>query len=83
MQLKTKKNIAVVSPNNKATTNVYEKLEKEGFKFIAAQLGNSTNRNNFYNNISKVPKEIKSWFIQEEQLLKLEQDLDQKQKKDS
>ncbi|EAD2750762.1 DUF2726 domain-containing protein [Listeria monocytogenes] len=79
--VKNQKNIAVVSPNNKATTNVYEKLEKEGFKFIAAQLGNSTNRNNFYNNISKVPKEIKSWFIQEEQLLKLEQDLDQKQKK--
>ncbi|EAD3309130.1 AAA family ATPase [Listeria monocytogenes] len=79
--VKNQKNIAVVSPNNKATTNVYEKLEKEGFKFIAAQLGNSTNRKNFYREISEVPKEVKSWFIQEEQLLKLEKDLAQKQKK--
>ncbi|EAC2464023.1 DUF2075 domain-containing protein, partial [Listeria monocytogenes] len=79
--VKNQKNIAVVSPNNKATTNVYEKLEKEGFKFIAAQLGNSTNRKNFYREISEVPKEVKSWFIQEEQLLKLEKGLAQKQKK--
>jgi superfamily I DNA and/or RNA helicase len=39
--------VAVVSSNNSATKNVYEKLEKNGIEFIAALLGNSQNKNEF------------------------------------
>ncbi|MBC1723165.1 AAA family ATPase [Listeria seeligeri] len=78
--VKMKKSIAVVSPNNKATNNIYEKLEKEGFGFIAAKLGNSGNRKNFYQNITKVPMGLDSWLLKEAQLRKLELDLSEKKK---
>ncbi|MBB3696563.1 AAA family ATPase [Flammeovirga yaeyamensis] len=39
--------VAVVSSNNSATKNVYEKLEKNGVEFIAALLGNSQNKKEF------------------------------------
>lgn len=39
--------VAVVSSNNSATKNVYEKLEKNGIEFIAALLGNSQNKKEF------------------------------------
>ncbi|MBM5609138.1 DEAD/DEAH box helicase [Listeria ivanovii] len=78
--VKNEKSIAVVSPNNKATNNIYEKLEKEEFEFIVAKLGNSKNRRNFYPNTTEVPKEFDDWFIQEKQLSKLELELIQKQK---
>ena len=43
-----KKSIAVVSNNNSATDNVYEKLEKHGYSFIAAPLGNAENVDKFF-----------------------------------
>ena len=39
--------VAVVSGNNSATDNVYQKLKKKGIEFIAAPLGNTTNKNKF------------------------------------
>jgi superfamily I DNA and/or RNA helicase len=39
--------VAVVSSNNSATKNVYEKLEKNSIEFIAALLGNSQNKKEF------------------------------------
>lgn len=39
--------VAVVSCNNSATDNVYEKLKKYGIEFIAAPLGSTANRNRF------------------------------------
>ena len=39
--------VAVVSSNNSATANVYEKLEKYGVDFIAAPLGNTDNKDVF------------------------------------
>jgi primosomal protein N' len=39
--------VAVVSNNNSATANVYEKLEKYDIGFIAAYLGNSDNKAKF------------------------------------
>ena len=39
--------VAVVSSNNSATKNVYDKLEKNGIEFIAALLGNSQNKKEF------------------------------------
>ena len=42
------KSVAVVSNNNSATDNVFEKLEKYGYSFICAQLGNADNVNRFF-----------------------------------
>jgi superfamily I DNA and/or RNA helicase/very-short-patch-repair endonuclease len=47
--------VAVVSSNNSATKNVYEKLQKNGVEFIAALLGNSTNRMEFIESQSDIP----------------------------
>lgn len=44
------KTVAVVSNNNSATDNVFEKLQKYGFDFIAATLGKSDNKKEFINN---------------------------------
>ena len=43
-----KKSIAVVSNNNSATDNVYEKLKKYGYSFVAAPLGNADNIDKFF-----------------------------------
>lgn len=40
--------VAVVSNNNSATDNVYEKLDKYGYSFIAAPLGNRDNVDAFF-----------------------------------
>lgn len=49
------KSVAVVSSNNSATKNVYEKLEKNGLEFIAAFLGNSQNRREFIDSQKEIP----------------------------
>lgn len=43
------KTVAVVSNNNSATDNVFEKLQKYNFDFIAATLGKSDNKKEFIN----------------------------------
>lgn len=40
--------IAVASNNNSATKNIYSKLEKYGYSFLVAQLGNNDNVNKFF-----------------------------------
>lgn len=47
--------VAVVSSNNAATKNVYEKLEKNGVEFIAALLGNSQNKKEFIDSQKAIP----------------------------
>ncbi|MDR2064201.1 MAG: AAA family ATPase [Prevotellaceae bacterium] len=47
--------VAVVSSNNSATKNVYEKLQKNGIEFIAALLGNSTNKKEFIESQTDIP----------------------------
>jgi len=47
--------VAVVSSNNSATKNVYEKLEKNGIEFIAALLGNSENKKEFISSQKEIP----------------------------
>lgn len=50
------KSIAVVSNNNSATDNIYEKLQKYGYSFIAAPLGNADNVDKFFEEYdSEVP----------------------------
>lgn len=53
--------VAVVSGNNTATANVYEKLNKYGVGFIAAPLGNSKNREAFINSQNCVLPDMKTW----------------------
>ncbi|MFZ4456911.1 MAG: AAA domain-containing protein [Bacteroidales bacterium] len=47
--------VAVVSSNNSATKNVYEKLQKIGIEFFAALLGNSTNKKEFIDSQTDIP----------------------------
>lgn len=47
--------VAVVSSNNSATKNVYEKLGKNGIEFIAALLGNSQNKKEFIDSQKEIP----------------------------
>jgi len=44
------KNCAIISNNNSAVENIYEKLEEEHLAFIAASLGNRTNVKEFFEN---------------------------------
>jgi superfamily I DNA and/or RNA helicase len=46
------KTVVVVSNNNSAVENVYEKLLEEGLDFAAALLGRKENRKNFFENLS-------------------------------
>ena len=51
------KSIAVVSNNNSATDNVFEKLDKYGYSFICAPLGNAENVDKFFEEYdSKIPE---------------------------
>lgn len=52
------KTVAIVSNNNSATDNVYEKLEKYGFSFICAPLGNAENVESFFSEYEQVIPEI-------------------------
>ena len=47
--------VAIVSSNNSATKNVYEKLEKNGINFIAALLGNKDNKKEFIDSQVSIP----------------------------
>jgi len=47
--------VAIVSSNNSATKNVYEKLEKNGINFIAALLGSTENKKGFIESQVDIP----------------------------
>lgn len=55
--------IAVVSSNNSATANVYEKLQTFNLDFLAAFLGSSINKVNFIDNQKKTMPSIESWLL--------------------
>ncbi|WP_340673726.1 AAA domain-containing protein [Brevibacillus agri] len=50
-----KKTVAVVSGNNAAVQNVKDKLQKYGYGFIAASLGNKDNREAFFRSLPEYP----------------------------
>jgi superfamily I DNA and/or RNA helicase len=50
-----RQSVAVVSNNNSATKNVYEKLKKDGVEFIAALLGNAQNKKEFIDSQTNIP----------------------------
>ncbi|HFK4062907.1 TPA: AAA domain-containing protein [Kluyvera ascorbata] len=50
--------VAVVSNNNTAVTNVYEKLEKVGLDYVVARLGSADNRDAFFASQPVVPQHV-------------------------
>lgn len=58
--------VAVVSSNNSATKNVYEKLQKNGIEFIAALLGNSANKKEFIDSQTDIPDLSQFNLLEEE-----------------
>ena len=73
--------VAVVSSNNSATENVFEKLKKYSFDFIAAPLGNSANKKSFIESQDDDIPNMCGWLNQEYTtsfLHKRENELDEK-----
>ncbi|SIS70401.1 Protein of unknown function [Chryseobacterium ureilyticum] len=58
--------VAVVSSNNSATKNVFEKLESNGLSFMAALLGSSINKKEFIDAQTEVP-DLSSCRLTQEQ----------------
>lgn len=57
------KTVAVVSNNNAATSNVSEKLHKQGLSFITAFLGSRSNKELFLDSQSRAYPDIGGWSI--------------------
>lgn len=66
--------VAVVSSNNSATANVLEKLRKYGVDFIAAPLGNSTNKEAFIESQNPVLPDMSKWRDDTDDLAAMRQD---------
>ena len=58
-----RKTVAVVSGNNAAVKNVKDKLEKEGYGFVVASLGNQDNKKAFFDDLPQ-PK-ASDWDYEE------------------
>jgi superfamily I DNA and/or RNA helicase len=62
--------VAVVSSNNSATANIFEKLGKYGLDFIAAKLGSSQNKKEFLQSQKPLP-DVSKWKLSAEQESKI------------
>ncbi len=49
------KTVAILSNNNTAVKNVYEKLDRAGLDYLVAKLGNKENQTTFFNHLPAVP----------------------------
>ncbi|WP_195989459.1 AAA domain-containing protein [Clostridium sp. D53t1_180928_C8] len=58
------KTVAVVSNNNAATENVYEKLSKYNLDFFAATLGRRENKEKFINSQSGLYVDMEEWKLE-------------------
>lgn len=69
------KTVQVVSNNNSAIDNVYEKLAsaKYNLDFIVASLGNADNKKTFIRNQNAVYPDFSSWMMQEEKQISLQE----------
>ena len=63
--LVNQKSVIVVSNNNSATDNVLEKLQKYGFGFLVAPLGNSENKQHFLESVTSrsLPDDFSQWKL--------------------
>lgn len=51
------KTVAILSNNNAAVSNVYEKLQKSGLDYLVAKLGSTDNRKAFFENLPEAPSD--------------------------
>lgn len=70
------KTVAVVSNNNAATANVFEKLDKYGVGFIAAYLGNKENKEKFFDDQVQTYPEMATWVMNSKDYKNLEKILE-------
>ncbi|PHM46801.1 AAA domain-containing protein [Xenorhabdus miraniensis] len=68
------KTVSVVAGNNEATNNIYEKLEKEGFAFIAASLGKADLQKVFFAKENNIP-EVTHWELSARELHQTRQEI--------
>lgn len=71
------KTVEVVSNNNSATENVYEKLCKYGYGFLVAPLGKSKNKNKFIENQSGVLPDVSDWKMDNSQVFENKEEIRQ------
>jgi hypothetical protein len=64
--------VAVVSSNNSATKNIYEKLEKNGIEFLAALLGNSQNKKEFIDSQKEI-RDLSNFKLADTEKVKLKE----------
>ncbi|MFW2491533.1 AAA domain-containing protein [Clostridium chromiireducens] len=74
------KTVAVVSNNNSATLNVFEKLRKYNVDFIAAYLGNKQNRTEFFEAQDGSYPDMSNYKLEDEKFQKIKDDLVSSQK---
>ena len=74
------KTVAVVSNNNSATLNVFEKLKKYNVDFIAAYLGNKQNRTEFFESQTAKYPDISRYKLENEKFQQIKDDLANSQK---
>ncbi len=77
--IKNGQTVAVVSNNNAATDNVYEKLDKYNLSYLCARLGKKENKEEFINNQTgeyiKFNKQKEDKYVLEEKLITLNKDI--------
>lgn len=77
--VKNGKTVAVVSNNNAATDNVYEKLQKYNLDYLCARLGKKENKNEFINNqTGQYPKfgdKLEDEYSTQNEILELNQSI--------
>ena len=74
-----KKTVAVVSSNNSATQNVFDKLAKNNLDFISASLGSQANKKEFVESQKPIPK-MEKWKLSFKEERKLQLHLQESQK---
>lgn len=75
------KTVEVVSNNNSATENVYEKLCKYGYDFLVAPLGRKENKIKFIENQKELLPDISDWKIDENRILEIKDEIKQSSEK--
>lgn len=73
--------VAVVSNNNSATANVFEKLKKYDIDFISAYLGNYDNKKIFFDEQKAIYPNMDNWGLEDSEFKSIKENLIESQKK--
>ncbi|EHC03278.1 AAA domain-containing protein [Streptococcus suis] len=72
------KTVLIVSNNNAAIDNIYEKLKNYGLDFPVAYLGSEKNKNNFILNQHSMYPDFSSWRLKDNGMESLDKELNEK-----